>query len=68
MTPKQKAEELVAKFYPMMDMSNGEQVKKALAKHSAIMTVDIILDALDQGNLLYTFYLKVKEELGAQNK
>jgi hypothetical protein len=68
MTPKQKAEELVAKFYPMMDMSNGEQVKKALAKHSAIMTVDIILDALDQGNLLYTFYLKVKEELGAQSK
>ena len=68
MTPKQKAEELVAKFYPMMDMSNGEQVKKALAKHSAIMTVDMILEALDQGNLLYTFYLKVKEELGAQSK
>ena len=68
MTPKQKAEELVAKFYPMMDMSNGEQVKKALAKHSAIMTIDMILEALDQGNLLYTFYLKVKEELGAQSK
>lgn len=63
MTPKQKAEEIIAKFYPMMDMSNGDQVKRALAKHSATMTVDLILDALDEGSLFYTFYLNVKEEI-----
>ena len=75
MTPKQKAEEIIAKFYPMMDMSNGDQVKKALAKHSATIAVDLILDALDENisislhpqkkekNGCYAFYLNVKEEI-----
>jgi len=44
MTPKEKAEELVDKFYPMFDNS----VRDILAKKCALIAVDEILQMVDE--------------------
>ena len=79
MTPKEKAEELVDKFYPMFTNS----VRDTLAKQCALIAVDEMLSALDSfgytgcmyddfetGRILYTddkdpseYWQEVKQEI-----
>jgi len=59
MTPKEKAKELVYKYYPFNN--NFED-----AKQCALIAVDKILDVIDRDmnyQNVYSFYLKVKQEI-----
>ena len=65
MTPKEKAEELVDKFYPMFDNS----VRDILSKKCSLIAVDEILQMVDetmQGWLdadIIAHWKQVKEEI-----
>jgi len=65
MTPKEKAEELVDKFYPMFDNS----VRDILSKKCSLIAVDEILQMVDetmQGWLdadIIAHWRQVKEEI-----
>jgi len=73
MTPKEKAKELIEKFYPyvMMDGYYYEATKEGdiqNAKECALFAVDEILneflfDDSDYSNRRYKFYIEVKEQI-----
>ena len=56
MTPKEKAEELVDKFYPMFTNS----VRDTLAKQCALIAVNEILNI---GCIEVPYWLEVKQEI-----
>ena len=56
MTPKEKAEELVDKFYPMFTNS----VRDTLSKQCALIAVDEILNI---GCIEVPYWLEVKQEI-----
>ena len=64
MTPKEKAEELVEKFYKY---AHGltENVFKQNAKQCALIAVDEVIDALDQSlvDADIEYWKQVKEEI-----
>jgi len=68
MTPKEKAKELVDKFYPLADGMNGRgrfyyEICFKNQKKSALIVVDEILEVLNQLTLEYEYWQEVKTEI-----
>jgi hypothetical protein len=68
MTPKEKAEELVALFeyednLGIADNTGIEGIDKKKAKQCALISVDEILNTGTLGSLLEDYYQKVKQEI-----
>jgi hypothetical protein len=66
MTPKQKAEELVYKFYPSVQWKLGQEDCLDRAKRCVLIAVDEIIDTIETtpGSYFMTIYWqKVKQEI-----
>ena len=64
MTPKEKAKELVYKFYPNVQWKLGQEDCLDRAKRCALIAVDEVLKAAFYAkDEVYNFYIEVKIEL-----
>jgi len=63
MTPKEKAKELVDKYFIIIDNSNPLEDILKTAKQCALIVVDEILDTLHQLSLEYEYWEEVEQEI-----
>jgi hypothetical protein len=61
MTPKEKAKELIHKFYPNVQWKLGQEDCLKRAKNCALIAVDEILEHCYQ--VMKPFWLEVKQEI-----
>jgi len=61
MTPKEKAKELIQKFYPNVQWKLGQEDCLQRAKNCALIAVDEILEHCYQ--VMKPFWLEVKQEI-----
>jgi hypothetical protein len=64
MTPKEKARELVDKFYLITELNGSCTITKHGAKQCALIAVDEILEILSEDiNPLVNYWFEVKQEI-----
>ena len=64
MTPKEKAKELVYKFYPNVQWKLGQEDCLYRAKRCALISVDEVLKAAFYAkDEVYNYYIEVKQEI-----
>jgi hypothetical protein len=66
MTPKEKAKELVYKFYPNVQWKLGQEDCLDRAKRCALVAVDEVLETIDyfdDMHSLVTYWQQVKNEI-----
>ena len=64
MTAKEKAKELVSKYYTFIDFSEVYQVSSKSSKECALICVDEVLEELgEELRLAYNYWTEVKEEI-----
>jgi hypothetical protein len=67
MTPKEKAKELIQKFYPNVQWKLGQEDCLDRAKRCALIAVDEIITSLDYDYIGFDrqkkYYLEVKQEI-----
>ena len=67
MTPKEKSDELVDKYYKWVNQIEGSYSELEYAKQCALIAVDEIIEALDckqwQNKSMIDWYNQVKQEI-----